>query len=130
MTRRFHKTKFRGFFSERELVDFLHMLWRHFCQISLRTWKRILFHTYRNKLTKLISCYCWGKFHHTLCLPTNAVHSVGVMKLCLRQFSIPPLYTQTGPETSSKPRPLLAWSRKMVGKLMQLVNTVYVLWCT
>lgn len=52
-------------------------------------------------------------------------------KLCLRQFSIlTTLYTQTGPESSSKlPRPLLAWSRKMVGKLMQLVNTVYVLWC-
>jgi hypothetical protein len=51
-------------------------------------------------------------------------------KLCLRQLSILiALYTQTGPESSSKlgPRPLLAWSRKMVGKLMQLVNTVYVL---
>ncbi len=43
MTRRFHKITFRGFFSERELVDFLHMYWRHFCQILLRTWKRITF---------------------------------------------------------------------------------------
>jgi hypothetical protein len=43
VTRRFHKTKFRRFFSEKELVDFLQMLWRHFCQILLRKWKRILF---------------------------------------------------------------------------------------
>jgi hypothetical protein len=54
MTRRFHETTFRGFFSERELVDFLHILWRHFCQILLRTWKRILFHIYRDKLTKFV----------------------------------------------------------------------------
>jgi hypothetical protein len=54
VTRRFHKTTFRGFFSERELVDFLHMLWRHFCQILLRTWKRIQLHTYQNKLRFLI----------------------------------------------------------------------------
>ncbi len=40
VTRRFHKTTFRGFSSEREFVDFLHVLWRHFCQILLRTWKR------------------------------------------------------------------------------------------
>ncbi len=52
VTRRFHKTTFRGFFSERELVDFLHILWRHFWQLLLRTWKRILFD--RNKLTKFV----------------------------------------------------------------------------
>jgi hypothetical protein len=49
VTRRFQITTFRGFFSERELVDFLHILWRHFCQRLLRTWKRILFHTYLDK---------------------------------------------------------------------------------
>jgi hypothetical protein len=31
------------------------MLWRHFCQILLRTWKRVLFRTYRSKLTKVLS---------------------------------------------------------------------------
>ncbi len=49
VTRRFQKIRFADFFSERTR-RFLHILWRHFCQILLRT-KRILFHTYRNKLT-------------------------------------------------------------------------------
>ncbi len=55
VTRRFQKNHVSRIFSERVpvLVDFLHLLWRYICQILLRTWKRVLFHTYWNKMTKM-----------------------------------------------------------------------------
>jgi hypothetical protein len=55
VTRRFHKITFRGFFSERELVDFLHMHWRHFCQILFRTLKTYTFLHLSEQIDKYLS---------------------------------------------------------------------------
>ncbi len=63
--RKFHKTTFRGFFSEREFVDFLHLIWRHFCHyITSYT-----FYTYRSKLTNFSP---FAKQFHRL-FPLNVI---------------------------------------------------------
>ncbi len=84
VTQRFHKTTFLGFFSERELVDFLHMLWRHFCQILLRTWKRILFYTYRNKLTNYPTSYIlYTTVHLHWRFVQSTLHCSRMSKFCM-----------------------------------------------